>query len=1125
MYHIAPLSLATALLFAIGTGHPSNATDAVSPADWSGIRAAYDASRHAAIPQPDGSLAARNPGQHWQTRFDGRGFTIIPNGGEWTWGLELRRCGFEQTPALTESPAVGSRQAGHVHYDWSSDLHEWFINDARGLQQGWTIRKRPEGAAENETLRLEFTLRGELQPVITPDGTGISLHQSDGAHTLDFSGLKAWDADGHPLKARFETRPGDLNSLQITVDEQGARYPITIDPIAQIAYFKAGYTGAEDKFGSAVAVFGSTVVIGAPNEDSSATSINGDQSNNGKAESGAAYVFVREAGAWTQQAYLKATNSGASDTFGSSVAICDNTIVVGAPGEASGDDGVNGNGNDNSAPEAGAAYVFQRSGTSWSQQAYLKASNPDSMDRFGHAVAVSGDTIVVGAEQEDSADTDVDGDQSDNSAPNAGAAYVFTRSDSSWTQQAYLKASNSGGDDRFGCSVAVAGDVAVVGARLEDSNATGIDGDESNNSAADSGAAYVFSRSNATWTQQAYLKASNTGSTDHFGCSVGVSKYLAIHRVVVGAEQEDGSATGINGTSNNGSTNAGAAYIFDRVGVVWNQRAYVKPSNTGSGDNFGHSVAVSGDTVVVGAPKEDSNSTTIDGDGADNSALSSGAVYAFRVDGAAWSQIAYLKASNADPYDLFGSAVAISDDRLAVGAPDEDSNATGPAGDPSDNSAIHAGASYLFGLGRPEIAFELPDGTDVHSGDTVDFGEVPVGVIEIIVLTIHSHGSTVVSTRNASFEHGPEVGFLTTPPPHLVGSTPLPFQVHFVGNSAGTYTTRFTLENDDPDENPYEIFFTGVKVGPDIAVEDESGTDIPAGTSTHVGTVVEGSHNVTTLTIRNAGPANLTLGSPAVHSGHTGDFLLYILDLPSILSPGATATFTATFTPQAAGTRSAVIRIPSDDPDEDPFDFTIEGIGEHPDITVEDSASQSLANGATVNFGTETQGDSTMLSFTVRNDASFTLALGTPGLTGSHTADYSLDVSGLPANLGAGESGTITVTFAPQANGSRNANLIIPSNDPDENPFQLSLTGTGEGDPGPGQPPPAEITLHKDGSGQITAVDLVFYAAPFESHEIQRSENLVTWEPVGTIEANINGKIIISDILPPSSKAFYRLKP
>ncbi len=446
---------------------------------------------------------------------------------------------------------------------------------------------------------------------------------ASGAARINYTGLTAWDADHKTMPATMTVQDGQI---VLTVDDRSARYPVTIDPIAQQAYLKASNTGAGDSFGHSVAISGDTVVVGAFQEDSKAKSVNGNQSDNTSSNSGAAYVFVRSGTAWTQQAYLKAFNTDIFDNFGYSVAISGDTVVVGAPLEDSPDTGVNGSGFINTFLNSGAAYVFVRTGTAWAQQAYLKASNTDSGDNFGYSVAVSGDTVVVGAYQEDSNATGVNGSQSDNSSTNSGAAYVFVRSGTAWSQQAYLKASNTDANDNFGTSVAVSGDTVVVGAYREDSNATGVNGNGSNNSASNSGAAYVFVRSGTAWSQQAYLKASNTDSNDFFGQSVAISG----DTVVVGAYEESSNATGVNGSqSNNSSPSSGAAYVFVRTGTAWSQQAYLKASNTDAGDDFSQSVAVSGDTVVVGADLESSNATGVNGNQSNNSASTSGAAYVF----------------------------------------------------------------------------------------------------------------------------------------------------------------------------------------------------------------------------------------------------------------------------------------------------------------------------------------------------------------------------------------------------------------------------------------------------------------------------------------------------------------
>ena len=478
--------------------------------------------------------------------------------------------------------------------------------------------------------------------------------------------------------------------------------------ILQQSYVKASNAQEGDSFGQACAVSGDTMVIGAPSEGSSATGVDGDQSNNGASLSGSAYVFVRIGGAWVQQAYLKASNTGSADAFGRAVAIDGDTIVVGAWMEDSAAVGVDGNQADNTAQAAGAAYVFVREHGQWSQQAYLKACNTNAGDLFGCSVAVSGDTIVIGAFDEDSAADGVNGNEADNSAPLAGAAYVFVREANTWSQQAYLKASHSSASDVFGTAVAVSGDTIVVGASGEDSAATGINGNESNNSASSSGAAYVFVRNGVEWSQQAYLKASNTGTSDLFGSVLAID----LDTIVIGAIQEASTATGVDGDGTDDSAFAsGAAYVFARDGTAWSQQAYLKASNTDAGDDFGRSVSVDGDIVAVGAAWESSAATGIDGDQSDNSAERAGAVYVFSRSSETWAPRSYVKASNTGADDRFGHTVAVDAGRLVVGAWSEDSASVGVGGSQSGNGASTSGAAYalatcfagwsLYGEGNP----------------------------------------------------------------------------------------------------------------------------------------------------------------------------------------------------------------------------------------------------------------------------------------------------------------------------------------------------------------------------------------------------------------------------------------
>ncbi len=379
---------------------------------------------------------------------------------------------------------------------------------------------------------------------------------------------------------------------------RGAAYVFTRTSSGWIeeAYLKASNTGTGDYFGASVAIDGDTLVVGAFGEDSSATGIDGNQTDNGAEDSGAVYVFTRSNGTWSQQAYIKASNTGAGDRFGGAVAISGDTLVVGAFQEDSSAQGVNGTQADDTALDSGAVYVFTRTGGTWTQQAYLKAANTGEGDAFGEAVAIHGDTLVVGARGEDGSTTGVNGDPLDDAAEDSGAAYVFARVAGIWSQQAYLKASNTEADDEFGGAVSISGDTLVVGAMLEDGSATGVGGDPSDNDASSAGAAYVFARTAGTWSLEAYVKASNTTRNDWFGSSVAICGDV----LLVGASSEDNSGAN-DGELDDLELHSGAAYVFLREAGAWRPDAYLKGSDTDSRDNYGAAVATSGDTLVVGA--------------------------------------------------------------------------------------------------------------------------------------------------------------------------------------------------------------------------------------------------------------------------------------------------------------------------------------------------------------------------------------------------------------------------------------------------------------------------------------------------------------------------------------------
>ena len=504
------------------------------------------------------------------------------------------------------------------------------------------------------------------------------------------------------------------------------------DGLRQTAYIKASNPHMGDHFGNggtllgdSVALSGNalTLAVGAPNESSGAKGVNGDQNDTSVYSAGAVYVYTRPnvGGTWTQQAYIKASNPQVGAEFGHVVSLSadGNTMAVSAYFEASAAKGINGNQNDDSIPQAGAVYVFTRRGTAWSQQAYIKASNTGEAgtegnfgdgDQFGFSVSLSddGNTLAVGANAEDSNAKGINGDQNDNSMQSAGAAYVFVRSGTTWTQQAYVKAPNTTANVQFGYSVALSADGNTFAVSAFDEGGVSrvvVNGPNGpfppgRNG---TGAIYVYTRSGTTWGLQAYLKASNAEGGDSLGVMVSISDDG--NTVASGILDEDCLATGVNPSNacdndQRSDTSTGAVAVFIRNGTQWAQQAFIKASNTGKEDWFGSRLQISGDgnTLAVAAQLEDSAAQGLDGKQDDDSAQEAGAVYFFTRTGTVWSQKHYVKSSNDEAFDEFGSSVALSRDgrTMAVGARGEDGSAKGINGNQADNSTKEAGAVYVF---------------------------------------------------------------------------------------------------------------------------------------------------------------------------------------------------------------------------------------------------------------------------------------------------------------------------------------------------------------------------------------------------------------------------------------------
>ncbi len=396
-----------------------------------------------------------------------------------------------------------------------------------------------------------------------------------------------------------------------------------------------------DRFGYSVAISGETALIGAFLDDDGATN------------SGSAYVFERISGgtSWNEVAKLTANDTSANDNFGGSVAISGDTALIGTGGDDEGGSG------------SGSAYVFVRSGSSWSQEAKLIASDAAEYDRFGGSVAISGDIALIGAH------FDIDG------GVHSGSAYVFVRIGTSWSQEAKLIASDAAASDSFGGSVAISGETALIGSSGDD------DGGSS------SGSAYVFVRTGGSWLQEAKLTASDAAAADFFGVSVAISGETAL----IGAYADD-----------DVDLNSGSAYVFTRTGTSWGEEVKLTASDVSAYNYFGRTVALSGDTSFIGGMKgmyvfertgsswsqdakliasdaEFLDTVALAGDVAligakndDHKGMSSGSAYVFVRNGSSWSEKAKLTASDAAEYDTFGNSVALSGDTALIGAHQDD---------------------------------------------------------------------------------------------------------------------------------------------------------------------------------------------------------------------------------------------------------------------------------------------------------------------------------------------------------------------------------------------------------------------------------------------------------------------
>jgi hypothetical protein len=471
----------------------------------------------------------------------------------------------------------------------------------------------------------------------------LIIEKSGNATLVLSNGELQWDYVTNRLRVHDGYTAGGRSSIQMYSSGFSYVFPTPISTSPSISWDGASVTEtiirntsqiATDYFGTEVGIQPvaepNYLVVGAPGLDSY----------------GSAVVFYYSGGSWTQQAKLQQSDTGTGDLSGHDVDIdASGTYVIsGNPYDETETSGFN-----FSNLNYGAAYIFLRTGTSWSQQQKLVPSDRGAGDFFGVSVALNYDATyaICGATSWDNQSADAE-----------GAAYVFIRSGTSWTQQARLQASDAQDADAFGQSVDLNGDgmYAIVGAQLED-------GVGSN-----SGKAYVYLRTGTSWAQQAILTASDSAASDFFGTSVSLST--------------DGDYALVSAKGKN--SNTGAAYVYLRTGSSWAQQAILTADDGESGDLFAYKGAISGDgkIAVLAARDEDG------GDG--NPATSAGCAYIFERDGVTWTQTKKLTASDTQASDNAGYGVDITTTGkyVIVGARNED----GGSGDPASNG----GAAYIY---------------------------------------------------------------------------------------------------------------------------------------------------------------------------------------------------------------------------------------------------------------------------------------------------------------------------------------------------------------------------------------------------------------------------------------------
>ncbi|NDJ51735.1 MAG: hypothetical protein GYB68_01470 [Chloroflexi bacterium] len=562
---------------------------------------------------------ASNPQHGIETQFAAEGATISSPQGE----LQISLNDVAEVEQVTHSAARIEYQRG--------ELIEWYINSPLGLQQGFTLS---EAAEQGDQVRVSFEIGGDFTPTL--DGDQIILTDSAGNLAMRYSGLLAWDAEDQPLEASMSLDGRDVSLL---VDTTDAAYPITIDPIftREVKLLPSNPNGSI-QFGHIVKLDGDFLAIGAPDD------------NTRDSGAGAVYVFEYRNGSWGTPQMIAPEGLERDDRFGRALDLDGDRLVVSAVRD------------DDRGENTGAVWIFEYNGSSWQNTGKVAAGDVGVDGRFGYALALDGDHLVVGVRYDNEA------------GERAGAIYAFNYQGGTWVGPNKIVPSQLGANDRFGVTVAVDGDVLVIGSPGDD------------DAGEDAGAAYVFSHAGGNnWTLSDILLNPDPGGPaqgDEFPDRFGVK--VAIKGDLLAVAAADDNENGID---------AGAVYTYTGSPGAWSGPTKLLPDEVEAGDEFGGTLALSSDGfLVVGALGDDDR-------GAD-----SGAVYLYQYVNGEWRSPQKLVPTDLQNGDQFSVGVSVDAGRLAVGSRSD------------DDAGLNAGSAYVFASIYGNSGAAPPSGNLLQNG-------------------------------------------------------------------------------------------------------------------------------------------------------------------------------------------------------------------------------------------------------------------------------------------------------------------------------------------------------------------------------------------------------------------------